>query len=87
MIEQSLNSAFSFKEINAYIILAFFSMVFSKTGSLYRTKTVNQIKDKKKKEKEKNKNKKYQYIKVPIWILRCQKCFTCCAFTVNPLTL
>ena len=53
MIEQSLNSAFSFKEINAYIILAFFSMVFSKTGSLYRTKTVSQIKDKKKKRKKK----------------------------------
>lgn len=63
MIEQSLNSAFSFKEINAYIILAFFSMVFSKTGSLYRTKTVNQIKDKKKRKKKKRKIKNISTLK------------------------
>ena len=63
MIEQSLNSAFSFKEINAYIILAFFSMVFSKTGSLYRTKTVNQIKDKKKRKKKKIKIKNIRTLK------------------------
>lgn len=63
MIEQSLNSAFSFKEINAYIILAFFSMVFSKTGSLYRTKTVNQIKDKKKRKKKKIKIKNISTLK------------------------